>query len=161
MMIHDAAAQECDLQHLRGALPTYQGTRTMAIRAATVALAALDRTFTAEEIRTLAHAIVDAVETGVHLRGVAFAYDVIDRWTNDTDRLLIQPATAKVADNPDHRPVLDVLQHEYLGVCQARRELANTLLRLGDHWLRRDHQPQPAQECIDVPVASMAEARAA
>jgi len=150
-MTHDITR---DVQHLRQALPTRQSLRTTALSAATAALTDLDPTLTTTGMRTLVDAVIDAIEPGIRLCGIAFAYDVVDRWTSDTDRLLIQPATARAADHPDRQPVLDVLQHQYLGVCQTRRELAATLLRLGHHWLR-DHSPQPPpdppQERADIP----------
>lgn len=153
-MSREDVIREEQVRWLRTQLPTFLSTRDVATTAVAATAEEIGLDLSDHDVRALALAVVDAIEKGTELRGIEFAYSVIDREVNDTYRHLIAPATAKTAADPHHAPVLYAHQQYVSGMTTLRRRIGDVLLRAGKQWLGAE--PPSVEAPPVVPLAAPA-----
>jgi hypothetical protein len=132
-MNHEDGAEQ--VAELRRTLPTFTSTPAAATDALAHAAAGLGLELSHEDMRCLAHAVLQHVEQPSMVRGVEWAYSIVEREISETQRYLIKPAQAKASADPAHVPVLRIQEHYVSGMVALQTRLRISLLALGKRFL--------------------------
>ncbi|MGI5151411.1 hypothetical protein ACQEVC_34445 [Plantactinospora sp. CA-294935] len=159
-MSREDAVHADAIRRLRTQVPTFFSTRDTATHAVAATAAEIGLELRPADVRALALAVVDAIEKGSELRGVEFAYGLVDREVNETYQDLIAPATAAAAVDPAYSAVLAAHQQYVSGMARLRKRLGDSLLYIGRKWLGDTHPvvEAPPVVALNAP-AGAAEAR--
>lgn len=119
------------LTRIKPALPDFLSVRELARKA--LAEQAEDECLDLSEsdVRYLAHAVVDAIEDAVNLRGVLFAYEVVDREANGAHRYLV---AGKTPTDREGRAVLNLHEQYVKGMAEMRRQIGDRLRYMFRQW---------------------------
>jgi hypothetical protein len=159
-MSRDDVIRDEGVRRLRTQLPTFLSTRDTATRAVAATAEEIGLDLREADVRAIALAVVEAIETGAELRGIEFAYGLVEKEVGEIQQHLIAPATARAAVDPEHRAVLATHQHYLSGMKAVRKRIGDSLLLIGRRWLGERHPLVEAPPVVPlVAPAGAAEAR--